>query len=260
VKASIKQVFRISLAGLAFVGFGLGAVLLAWLVLPWLSLGQSQAVRRRRCQRAVQTTFIFFHDCMRGCGLVDFNSRDVPALTFAEPMVIVANHPTLIDVTAVLSAWSGVCVVAKRSWFRNPVIGPLLFFCGHIESGGQATEGDGNSVLEGGAQRLAEGHSVLLFPEGTRSPEEGLHRFRSGAFHLALRAHVPVLPVLITAEPPGLKKHQAWHAIPTRTIRLRIRPLECVPSVGYAEPRALQIAIRDQLTVALAGTRAADSA
>jgi 1-acyl-sn-glycerol-3-phosphate acyltransferase len=260
VQSSIRQLFRILLAGLTFVGFGLGAVLLAWLVLPLLSLGPSQAKRRLRCQRAVRMTFVFFHDCMRWCGLVDFDPRCVPALASAAPMVIVANHPTLIDVTAILSVWSGVCVVAKRSWFRNPVIGPLLFLCGHIESGAQTPEGEGNSVLDGGAQRLAEGHSVLLFPEGTRSPAEGLHRFRSGAFHLAYRAKVPVMPVLITAEPPGLKKHQAWHAIPTRTIRLRIRPLECVPSVDYADPRALQIAIRDQLAAALTGARATDRA
>jgi 1-acyl-sn-glycerol-3-phosphate acyltransferase len=250
--ASLKQLVRIGLAGLAFTGFGLGAVLLAWVLLPLLSLTGTRAGRRRRCQRAVRAAFVFFHDYMRVTGLVDFDPRSIADRLPSEPVVVVANHPTLVDVTAMVAAFGEVCVVAKSAWFRNPLLGPLFHCCGYIDSQGSNDTGEGVALLEAGTQRLQEGHSVLLFPEGTRSPAEGMHRFRSGAFHLAARARVPVLPVLVTAYPSALKKHQAWYAIPTRAIRLRLHVLEAVQVSDRDEPRSLQLAVRDRITRALA--------
>jgi 1-acyl-sn-glycerol-3-phosphate acyltransferase len=247
--AKLKQWLRIAAAGAAFVGFGLGAVVLAWLVLPPLSVFGPRAARRRRCQRVVFATFVFFHDYMRMCRLVDFDPRRQRAQLPKGPLVIVTNHPTLVDVSALSAAFGALCVVAKRTWFRNPLVGPLFHFCGFIE-GGRRDEPGGARLLEECTQRLREGHRVLMFPEGTRSPREGMHRFRNGAFHLALRNKVPVLPVLITAEPDGLKKDQPWYDIPTEAIRLRLHPLPLVAADGFADPLALQAEVRKRLDIA----------
>ncbi len=239
----LKQWLRIVGAGSAFAGFGMGAVLLAWLVLPVLSISGSRAVRRRRCQRVVRASFVFFHDYMRRLGLVDFDPAALREPLPEGPLVLVTNHPTLVDVTAMIAAFGELCVVAKSSWFRNPLVGPLLRCCGHIDSGVRGAS-DGIALLDEGAARLAEGHRVLLFPEGTRSPAQGMRRFRSGAFHLAMRAGVPVLPVLITADPPGLKKHQPWYAIPNQPIRLRLHQLPLIAAASFATPRELQGEVR----------------
>lgn len=247
---TLKQALRVALAAGAFVGFGLGGALLSWLVLPLASCDFDRARRQRRCQRIVQATFVLFHDYMRVCGLVEYDPRRAPRALPDGPLVLVANHPTLVDVTALIAAYGELCVVAKRSLFWNPLIGPLLRLCGHIV-GGQPGFGISAQVVEQAVARLRQGHRVLMFPEGTRSPEGGLRRFRAGAFSAAFEADVPLVPLAITARPSGLRKGQPWYAIPTTAIELTITPIEPLESSAYARARDLLAATRQRIEQAL---------
>lgn len=246
---SWKQRLRIALAGFAFIGFGFGAGLLSWIALPLASCDPNEARRRRRCQRMIRTTFVWFHDYMRLVGLVEYDPRRLvhpPRLGGAR--LIVTNHPTLVDVSALVAAFGELCFVAKSSLFRNPLIGPLLRLGGHIEAGGSF----GNAAtLEQVVTRLREGHDVLMFPEGTRSPWNGLNRFRSGAFSAAVEANVPVVPVAIEAAPPGLKRGQAWHEIPTQPIVLKVEVLEPIAAGAYGDAHSLRDAARQRIEQAL---------
>ena len=67
--------------------------------------------------------------------MVAYDPRRAPRPLPEGPFVLVTNHPTLVDVTAMIAAYGELCVVAKGSLFRNPLIGPLLRLCGHINSG-----------------------------------------------------------------------------------------------------------------------------
>lgn len=223
----VFQWIRIALAGLAFVGFGVGGVLLACLVLPVVarwpgSLFQS----RQRCQRVVRAAWIFFHDYMRIMGLVAFNHRTCE-VEVPRPSVIIANHPTLVDITALVAVLGSTCFVVKQSLFRSRILGPLLRACGHICNRNQGPQPE-LGVMPEALSRLAAGHSVLLFPEGTRSQVNGLRRFRLGAFELARQAGVPLVVLGIRAEPPGLGRGTPWHAIPPVAIQLRIFPVAMV--------------------------------
>jgi len=247
---TLKQGLRIVLAGGAFLGFGLGGALLSWLVLPVLSCDPNRVRRQRRCQRAVQLSFVLFHDYMRVCGLVDYDPRKDRAALPDGPLVLVTNHPTLVDVTALIAAHGELCVVAKRSLFRNPLVGPLLRLCGHID-GGTGGFGVGTDVLAQSVDRLRAGHRVLMFPEGTRSPLSGLSRFRGGAFSAAFEAGVPVVPLAIVADPPGLKRGDAWYEIPTTSIRLSLTVLEPLATQSYPDARALLAETRARIVTAL---------
>ena len=81
---------------------------------------------------------------------------------------------------------------------------------------------------------IATGETLVLFPEGTRSPAGGKHPFRRGAAHVALEARRDVLPVLVTCTPPVLGKRQRWWRIPPRAFELRLRVLDPVPIADYA--------------------------
>ena len=69
---------------------------------------------------------------------------------------------------------------------------------------------------------------MLIFPEGTRSPERGLGHFRPGAFELAARAEVPIVPLFVTCEPPTLMRGQRWYEIPERTATLTVTQLPTI--------------------------------
>jgi 1-acyl-sn-glycerol-3-phosphate acyltransferase len=215
------QTLRIGFCGLAFLSFGVGWVLLAWLILPLVFLWPgSLPARRRRCQQVVRWAWMLFHDYMRWTGLIQFDPRR-QRLALPQPAVIISNHPTLVDVTALLSAIGPACFIAKRPLFRNPLFGPLFRLCGHVCNHAE----EGGQVVDAAVARLREGHSVLLFPEGTRSPIGKLDRFRLGAFEIARRAGVPIVPIAISADPPALFKGIPWYAIPRVTVHMTFTPL-----------------------------------
>jgi 1-acyl-sn-glycerol-3-phosphate acyltransferase len=229
---------RVGFAAASFVGFGVGAFLLGVVVLPLVSAAtRGRDERLRRCQRIVQRAFRLFHDFMRVVGLVDFQPRVGPRLP-DRPVVLVANHPTLVDVTALVALFGPLCYLAKRSLFRNPLIGPLLYFCGQIPGGGRTLH-ENLSVMDDALDRLARGHSLLLFPEGTRSPPGELLKFHSGAFEIARRAGVPLVPLLLRAEPPALYRGLAWYQIPRQPIRMQVEALPQVDPQSARDAREL---------------------
>jgi 1-acyl-sn-glycerol-3-phosphate acyltransferase len=83
--------------------------------------------------------------------------------------------------------------------------------------------------MDAALERLRAGVPILIFPEGTRSPERRLHRFHPGAFQIAARAGVPLVPLLITCDPPTLKRGAPWYCVPERTVELRVTQLPSLP-------------------------------
>jgi 1-acyl-sn-glycerol-3-phosphate acyltransferase len=222
---------RVGLAGLAFLSFGLGAVLLAWVVLPlarWRSHRAPPLERAAACQRWVQRSFVVLHGYMRACGLLHFEPRRVDARVPGSRFVIVANHPTLVDVAALAATFGRMTCIAKRPIFRAPVVGAIVRACAYLDGGGDDIFA-GADVVGQALERLAADMPVVVFPEGTRSPAgegaAGLHPFKRGAFEIACRARVPVLPILIRCEPTALGKGRPWYDIPPETAVFTLTPL-----------------------------------
>lgn len=239
MRTAADRVWRVLFTGSSFLFFFLGAGILSYLVLPLVAAtGRDPALRARRCRRAVARTWVLFHDYMRWTRLLRYDPRQVRLVLPAGPFVLIANHPTLVDVTALLAAMPDAVVVVKRSWLHSLLVGPVLRRCRHIDAGdgGPFT---GVDVFEQATAHLREGTPVLLFPEGTRSPERGLGDFRLGAFQIAGRARVPLVPVLLRCEPPTLMRGQPWYEIPERTAVLSVTQL---PVIGPADAGPAQLA------------------
>ena len=248
--------------GFMFVYFGIGGALLSWVILPIARLSKRKAADKRRVShRLVVFGYRQFHRYMRSLRLLDFDPSSVPATLPDRPCVIVANHPTLVDITAVLSVYRDACTVVRGTIFGLPFFGPSLRYLGYIDAGGGASMA-GAAVIQAAIDRLREGLHVVIFPEGTRSEPGSLHRFRRGAFEVALRADVPVVPLFITCDPPTLMKGVRWYALPKRLARLRIEPLAPIfparfegDSVRFAQH--VESLLQEKVEAWLAG-RAAD--
>lgn len=248
--ATLRQAARITLAALAFLSFGLGGALLSWVVLPIASCDFDRTRRHRRCQKLVQGAFVLFHDYMRLCGLVHYDPRLAPRALPEGACVLVTNHPTLIDVSALCAAYGQLYVVVKSSLFRNPLLGPLLVLCGHIQSR-KNSFGTPNDVVSQAVERLQRGQRVLMFPEGSRSLATGMRRFHAGAFSAAREAGVPLVPAAIRAHPPGLRKGQAWYDIPVEPIQWSVEFLAPITIAAGSTPRDLSSTARAQIERAL---------
>lgn len=228
---------RILLTGAAFVLFWTGGSILALLLPPLSRLaGGTRWRRARRCQAVVRESFRLFHGYMRVVRLIHYEPTKVKPLPISGPCVLVSNHPSLVDVTAIVAAYGQLCCVAKHVYFRNPFIVHLLRCCEHID-GGDNSAPSGILAVQGALERLAAGLPVLVFPEGTRSPDGSgsLLPFRRGAFEIACRAGVPIIPLLMRCDPPTLLKHQRWYQTAGRAVfRLTLEPLEPILPADFA--------------------------
>lgn len=127
--------------------------------------------------------------------------------TFEKPAVIISNHQSHLDLMCILML-SPKLVVLTNDWVhRNPIYGLIIRYAEFY------TVSDG---LEQNIDRLADlvrrGYSIVVFPEGTRSPDCHIQRFHRGAFYLAERLHLDILPVFL---------HGIGHVLPKNDFMLR---------------------------------------
>lgn len=249
----MPRFLRILLSGSAFAAFFLSAGVIGRVLLPVLvrlpGTPERRRARRERVMLAVYRSFVVY---MRLLRLIYFERPAIPAQVPGPgaAYVLVANHPSLIDAILLGSMLPGLISVAKASWFRSWLMRPLLEYSGHIpgpqehaltEGSPQGEDaGEEDSVLARMVDHLRAGHPLLVFPEGSRSHERSLRRFRRGALEAAIRARVPIVPVFISVVPPMLMKHQRWYDVPPRGGRFAVEFFPVISTAdGELDSRAL---------------------
>jgi hypothetical protein len=156
--------------------------------------------RAAACQRWLQRAFVLLFDYIRMWGLLHFNPRGVDASTPGPRYVMVANHPTLVDIGALSAVFGRIVCVAKPLLFRAPFLGQVLGACVYVEGG----EMEGLAVaafFTRALDRLARSMPMLA-SEGRGLPAacgSGAGRSRS------LAGRMFPVPVLIRCE-PGARK------------------------------------------------------
>jgi 1-acyl-sn-glycerol-3-phosphate acyltransferase len=113
----------------------------------------------------------------------------------SRPAVYISNHASFIDIWALLDRLPGsIRFVAKREFFRIPVIGLAMKAMGHVFID-RANRTSAFSSYDRAAEAIRSGTSVVVFAEGTRSRTGRLLPFKKGPFVLAVAAQVPIVPV-----------------------------------------------------------------
>lgn len=135
-------------------------------------------------------------------GVVTFEGFEQRA-AYPGPVVYVANHMSTLETMAfptTLLAFGKLAIVLKKSLAQIPFVGAAALHVGCIPVTRKNAREDLKTVLEVGAQRLATGHSVLLFPQGTRQAVFDGKKFNSLGSKLAERAGVPVVPLAVKTD------------------------------------------------------------
>jgi 1-acyl-sn-glycerol-3-phosphate acyltransferase len=120
--------------------------------------------------------------------------------------VVIANHQSLADIFILSGLNRPFKWVSKQSLFKIPFFGWNMFFTGYVA----IKRGDMSSIKKMIADCrawLLKGESILMFPEGTRSEDGNLQKFRDGSFKLATDTQVPILPIVIDGTRKILPKH-----------------------------------------------------
>lgn len=121
--------------------------------------------------------------------------------------VIIANHQSLYDIPALVASGLQFRWVIKREILRLPLFGYGLYAMRNIFID-RSNQAKAIESLNKGVDRLPPGIGVMFFPEGTRSPDGCIQRFKKGAFVVAVENGLPILPVTINGSRRILPKKE----------------------------------------------------
>lgn len=166
--------------------------------------------------------------------------------------LLVANHPTLIDIVLLVSMLPDVCCVLKAELIRMPMLRLLVRRLGWISNA------DPEQMLEEAVARLRAGELLIIFPEGTRTVPGQPMRFRMGAAEVAARAQPTVQACMIHYQGTYLSKQSRWHDIPDSDLAFHLAfdnplPPTWIRSTRRASRRALAAALQQRFEAQLNG-------
>lgn len=220
---------RLPATGLCFLVFGIVTLALGVIVLPAVRIPSFDATRSRRLARDIIGFGLrFFVGFMRTVGVLRYSFEGWENL--GRPgQVIVANHPTLIDVVFLIGFVPKCTCIVKASLFNN------LVTRGAVNAAGYIPNAPTDEMIHRAEAALRAGETLLIFPEGTRTVPGRAPQLGRGAANVALRAASALTPVIITCDPLTLSKNQPWYRIPPRRPDFTLHVAEDVDLAPYAD-------------------------
>jgi 1-acyl-sn-glycerol-3-phosphate acyltransferase len=231
---TLRALYQLPAYYLTLLLFGVGGLSLGLLsaLTDWLpATARTERFFRRRIKQHVA----LFHAWCEFARLVHVRYRGFENLPHGG-LVLVANHPALIDITCLLARLPGAVCIFKPEIRRNPVLAAAARRAGYFGSDG------GHRLVRRATEQVAAGHTLVVFPEGTRTPPDtALLPFKAGFVLIAGRARAPIQLVRITTDSDVLAKGRAWWRLPKLPahIEVTLGPLIAAATVAAANSRAL---------------------
>jgi 1-acyl-sn-glycerol-3-phosphate acyltransferase len=209
--------WRLIATGFAFLLFAVGALCVAIGLSPIRLMPLSLARRRAITRKSIQKCSWIFLRILRALGLLRFQFEGLEHL--ARPgILVIANHPTLLDAILLMSVMPKTTFVVKAAMAHHPITRWLINMAGYIPND------EGMELLGKAAAALQAGEQLMIFPEGTRTDDEGI-RFKRGAANIALVSACPIVPVLIACQPMTLRKCEKWYQLSEKAPHFYVKVL-----------------------------------
>jgi len=242
--SGIRRSWRVFGTGLGFLAVGVGGVF----VFPVLNLVIRERQRRKVIARKlVQLTFRGIVRSMCAFGVFQYEVKGLQRLD-RQGLLILANHPTLIDIVFLMAfVPQADCIVKARLW-RNPFTRATVRAAGYI-----ANDGDSVRLIENCVGSVRDSGNLIIFPEGTRTSADGAISLKRGAANIAVRAPCNITPVRIRCAPPMLIKGEKWWRLPACSSHFSFDVMEDIDIQPFLAAAASEVLAARQLTGYLQG-------
>lgn len=193
-----------------------------------LTIGGKTAENKLKYHRLLQRRSRFTINLVPG---TSFSYINPYGETFEKPSVIVCNHQSHLDLMAIMMLTPHLIILTKDWVWHNPFYGLVIRYADFfpvIET---------EQMICNLKKMVEKGYSVMIFPEGTRSEDCRIRRFHRGAFYLAERLQLDIVPVVINGFGKVLPK-KSWHIHPgkmTMKVLPRLHRDDPPPMLGYRE-------------------------
>jgi 1-acyl-sn-glycerol-3-phosphate acyltransferase len=239
-KLRLSRSWRVPATGLGFALFGLGGLCLSLSVFPVLYFMPLKPLQRAGyTRRVIAWVFRNYVWVLRWLGLLSYEFHRTEHLR--QPgQLIIANHPSLLDVVFLMGLTDASCVV-KGSLWRNPFTAIAVRAAHYISN-------DDPDLFSRCIDTLGSGQSLIIFPEGTRTKPGQPMVFHRGPSNLALSAGVAITPVVIRCEPATLLKNQHWYEVSAQPPHYTLSVMPAFATAPYRADGQLQSKAARQLT------------
>jgi 1-acyl-sn-glycerol-3-phosphate acyltransferase len=209
---------------LPWLWFAAGGILLN-VVCAILLLVPNRHRLGRVARLAIKRMFIFWRQWCHATRIFRVTWRGFENEKLSSGTVYVANHPSLVDAQVLISALPDAICIFKPALLRNPAIGPAALIAGY------ASGGDGLDAIRDASDKVAEGRSLVIFPEGTRtSPGQRLGPLKPGFAIIARRANAPIRLLTIEVSRNLTTKGRAWWKLPALPTWMIVTLGELIPA------------------------------
>lgn len=196
----------------------LGLMSIVWnlVALPLYPL-LPRATGQRVGRAGIAFGYRIFWAAARASGLLRMDAQALRPMADERGLVIVANHPSLLDALMLVAQLPRSFCVMKASLMRNPFLGPGALLARYSRNDCART------MVRQAVDDLRAGGQLVMFPEGTRTTGTALHPFHGGFALIARRAQVPVQTVFIDTTSPYLGKGWPIWKLPPLPIEFSVR-------------------------------------
>ena len=186
----------------------------SWLLIyfNWRKLSEKERLGWHNVMRVV-TSWLINH-----IPRVNVNFLNPTAETFEHPAIVTVNHESMLDLLCVISLSPKLIVLTKRRgvWF-NPLYGIGIRYAEYLPVRDNFVQCEDKL-----AKLIARGYSIVIFPEGTRSVSSEILRFKQGAFYLAQKHGLDIVPIFLQGTGEVLGKHKKL--VSSGKITVQIKP------------------------------------
>ena len=193
------RVLRALIVVLEMLIFAIGGLFIGLFIIPMSTLFFKGIEHRKFCANVVHKSWKFFSKLL--CKLGSIKIQTNGDFENINGRVIVANHPSLLDIVLLIGLIPNSLCLAKKELLKNPIMHNIVKYLYIIN------DVDLEEFQKETKEALENGFNIIIFPTGTRTlPEEEL-KIHKGSAQIAINANVDIIPITIKADYPVLIKN-----------------------------------------------------
>lgn len=219
---------------------GVGGSLMAITIFPLIALViRPREPRRRVIQWVLHHTFRLYCGGIHWLRIADIRIDGAEKLRHLRGILIIANHPSILDVVMIMAAVPSVQCVVKAGLWRNPFFHLTMRSAGYIRN-----DLDPEAFMAACVGALQAGQNLIIFPEGTRTVPGQPLQMRRGFANIATLAEADVQLVTISCDPPILFKGDHWWNAPPQRSEFRMEICEVLRIDAFMKDRPRPLSAR----------------
>jgi 1-acyl-sn-glycerol-3-phosphate acyltransferase len=239
---TLDYVWRLFGTAFSFAVFGIAGLIAGLFLFPLLFIILRNSRKRKIvARRFIGKAFGGFTWLMKTVGVMDYRIEGAEHIACRPNQLIIANHPTLIDVVILVSLFPQANCVIKLAVTRN------IFMRSTVSAAKYISNDKPEEFLESCTRCLKSGSSLILFPEGTRTDQGVPMTFEPGAATVAIRSGADILQIAIQCRPIVLTRHLPWYFVPSIKPQFTIRILPPVAIVDLVTIGDTERHVRQEL-------------